>query len=82
MALDKLVFTVDTATNKVTAVTQSLLNLQHCTTNCAGVGTPVWVADYPADANTAAIVAAAVARPVRWVRRSWARSVGSSTGAS
>ena len=43
MALNKLVFTVDTATGNVTAKTQALLNLQHCTTNCAGVGTPVWV---------------------------------------
>ena len=61
MALNKLTFEFNKNTDLVQVGTQALLNLQHCTTNCAGVGTPVWVADYPADANTAAIVAAAVA---------------------
>ena len=59
--LNQLVFTVDTATGQVQAKTQELLNLQHCTTNCApGQSGPVWVADYPADPPTADIVAAAV----------------------
>ena len=61
MALNKLTFEYNKNTDLIQVGTQALLNLQHCTTNCAGVGTPVWVADYPADANTAAIVAAAVA---------------------
>jgi 5'-nucleotidase len=60
MALNKLVFTIDTETGEVQAKTQELLNLQHCTTNCAGVGTPVYVADYPADPAVTAIVTAAV----------------------
>ena len=61
MALNKLVFTVDTATGEVQAKTQTLLNLQSCTSNCTPPATPVWTANYPADPATAAIVSAAVA---------------------
>ena len=61
MALNQLVFTVDTATGEVQAKTQALLNLQSCTSNCTPPATPVWTPNFPADSATAAIVAAAVA---------------------
>ncbi len=60
MALNKLVYTVDTATGEVQAKTQALLNLQTCTAGCTPPASPTYTANYPADPATAAIVAAAV----------------------
>jgi 5'-nucleotidase len=59
MQLDKLIFTVDTASNTVTDVDQSTVNLQHCT-NCPTTGSQTWVADFPADPAVATIVSDAV----------------------
>ena len=56
MALNQLVLTVDTATGQVQAQTHAAAAAE-----MAALGTPVPVANYPADPNTAAIVAAAVA---------------------
>ena len=61
MALNQLVFTVDTATGEVQAKDQELLNLQSCTASCTPPATPVWTPNYPADPATATIVADAVA---------------------
>lgn len=64
--LNKLVFTVDTATGDVSAKTQDLLNLESCSagTACGGTGQPAWLPNYPVDAATKAIVDAAVAAAV------------------
>jgi 5'-nucleotidase len=61
MQLDKLVFTVDTATGQVQAMTQSLINLQSCTANCTPPATPVWSPNFTADPAVTSIVSAAVA---------------------
>ena len=61
MALNQLVFTVDTATGEVQAKSQELLNLQSCTSGCTPPATPVWTPNFPADSATATIVANAVA---------------------
>ena len=81
MALNKLVFTVDTATGEVQAETQDCSTCS-CTPTCR-LGRRCGSADYPADPNTAAIVAAAVAdgRPAGCGGR-WARSVARSSAAS
>ena len=61
MALNQIVFTVDTASGDVTAKSQALLNLKTCQTNCAGTGTPTYSFNYPADpATTTTIVNNAV----------------------
>ena len=61
MALNRIVFTVDTATGEVQAKTQELLNLQSCTANCTPPATPTYTPNYPADPAVTAIVQAAVA---------------------
>jgi predicted extracellular nuclease len=62
MALNQLVFTVDTASGQVQAKTQALLNLQSCTSNCTPPATPVWSPNYPADSTVATIVSNAVSQ--------------------
>lgn len=62
MALNQLVFSVDTTTGQVTAKAQALLNLKTCAAAaCGGSGQPPWVAQYPTDPATQEIVEEAVA---------------------
>jgi 5'-nucleotidase len=59
MQLDKLVFTVDTASNQVTDLKQSTVDLQSCGTTC-GTTSVVYTPNFPADPAVAQIVTDAV----------------------
>ncbi len=64
-ALNKIVFTVDTATGEVQSKTQNVVKLKTCAgtggTACGGSGQPPWVEAFPTDAETQEIVDDAVA---------------------
>jgi 5'-nucleotidase len=60
MQLDKLLFTVDTTTNQVTAVDQSLVDLQSCTTGCGAGQSPTYSPNFAADPTVTQIVTDAV----------------------
>ncbi|HET6984998.1 MAG TPA: 5'-nucleotidase C-terminal domain-containing protein, partial [Kribbella sp.] len=62
MQLDKLIFTVDTASNQVTDLQQSTVDLQSCQSGCGAGQTPVYAANFPADSEVAQIVSDAVSQ--------------------
>jgi predicted extracellular nuclease/2',3'-cyclic-nucleotide 2'-phosphodiesterase (5'-nucleotidase family) len=62
MQLDKLTFTVDTASNQVTDLQQSTVDLQSCQSGCGAGQTPVYAANFPADSEVAQIVSDAVSQ--------------------